>query len=322
MIAKCVRFVINMFVIDKIIGGNTMRKNVLILFGLVLVYSIFNPLTVHALKTDEEKGSIFLEQAPEELKVAYEDQPFVLSDDLFDENGNLLPILKYHVKYVETSTFRSSMGEEYNLTTEKLLTPEEYSSWKPVQSRATCSEPWGAVDCWETNAKKVYMIVYDWGENNHVKVVVTNLWKTMPSVRSYDSIGLLYNNFTMDTAWGFQYFRIVGDTNISMIKYSYQGQNMKISTTGQKGVSISQNIVNNNIDYLQNELHVEGDMDAYFQAAGSYQHAVTDISLETSKNFTFDAWGMGKVFNWNTSWDQWDNMQGVCLNWSSYLWTC
>lgn len=47
-----------------------------------------------------------------------------------------------------------------------------------------------------------------------------------------------------------------------------------------------------------------------------------DISLAISKNFTFDAWGMGKVFNWNEAWNNWDNMQGVCFNWSNYLWTC
>jgi hypothetical protein len=97
---------------------------------------------------------------------------------------------------------------------------------------------------------------------------------------------------------------------------------MKISVTDQKGISISQNIIDDTYNVLQNDLYVSGTQGQYMQMAASYQHAVTNIDLATSMNFNFYAWGMGRVFNWNTSWSNWDNMQGVCFNWSPYLWTC
>ena len=97
---------------------------------------------------------------------------------------------------------------------------------------------------------------------------------------------------------------------------------MKISNTGQKGVSISQNIVDNVYNVLQNDLYISGTQGEYMRMAASYQHAVKNISLATSMDFTFNAWGMGKVYNWNSSTSNWDNMQGVCFNWSPYLWTC
>ena len=55
---------------------------------------------------------------------------------------------------------------------------------------------------------------------------------------------------------------------------------------------------------------------------GSYQHAVQNILLETAKNFEFGG-GMDRVFDWNTSYNKWDGMQGVCLKTGgNYLWEC
>ncbi|MBR5663058.1 MAG: hypothetical protein IKX00_05430 [Bacilli bacterium] len=280
-----------------------------------------NPNNVKEVSLTENNARIstFLSQATPALKEIYNEQPFILGEEWFDENGNLYPIKDFKVKYIETSTYIDGTNSNNNVTRQRILTADEYNNWTPNQTRSSC-EYWGAADCWETTAKRI-VIIYQTYPSEQAKVL--NQWKTLPTVRSYDTIGLLYNNFTMTSASGRQWYNTSSNPSTNQyIDYSYNGTNMKISTTGQKGVSVSQNIVDNAYTVLQNDLYVYGTQGNYMQMAGSYQHAVNDIDLATSKNFTFDAWGMGKVFNWNVSWSNWDGMQGVCFNWSNYLWTC
>lgn len=272
---------------------------------------------------DSETIKKFMEQAPSELIELYEEQNFIIGPDWFDDDGNLIPIVDVDVKYIETKTYISSDGEESNITSERELTAKEYAEWTPIQTRAACtSPPWGVADCWETTAKRIFMLVRAY-EDGTERLDAINQWKTMPSVRSYDTIGIIYNDFDVITAWGRQWYNTASNTENQNIVYDYQGTNMKISTDEQSGISISQNIVDDVYSVLQNDIYIAGYQGYYMQAAASYQHAVTNITLETSKNFVFDAWnGMGRVFNWNTSWDKWDNMQGVCVNFTDYLWVC
>lgn len=268
---------------------------------------------------NDERISKFLKQASPELKKIYNEQPFLLGEEWFDKAGNLYPVKDLKVKYIEISTYINGEDSSKNITNQRLLTAEEYNNWIPKQTKSSCDQ-WGAVDCWETTAKRI-VIIYQTFPSEQAKVL--NQWKSLPQVRSFDTIGLLYNNFTMTSASGRQWYNTSSNPDVHQyIDYGYGGTNMKISNTGQKGVSISQNIVDNAYTFLQNDLYVYGTQGSNMQMAGSYQHAVNNISLETSKNFNFDAWGMGKVFNWNVSWSNWDNMQGVCFNWSNYLWTC
>lgn len=267
----------------------------------------------------EKRISKFLEQASTELKGLYEEQPFMIGEEWFDKQGNLIPIKSYDVKYVETTTYIDGNDSNSDIVIQKQLSSEEYDNWDAIQTMSSC-DYWGSADCWETTAKRIVIIYQTYPSE---KAMVLNQWKTLPSVRSFDTIGLLYNNFTMTTASGRQWYNTSDNPSVNQyIDYGYGGTNMKISSSGQKGVSISQNIIDSAYTVLQNDLYVYGTQGTGMQMAVSYQHAVRDIDLATSKNFTFDAWGMGRVFNWNTSWSNWDNMQGVCFNWSSYLWTC
>lgn len=198
----------------------------------------------------------------------------------------------------------------------------EYENWAPRSSLASCNN---GASCYETSAKRLAIYIYTI-PNQMIKLI--NQWKTIPSVKSFDNIGIVYENFNLTSATGRQCYNTATNTSSQCIDYGWNGNNMSVRTEndGQKGISISQNIINSVYNYLQNELTVYGTgNDGWFadlKVAGSYQHAVTDIDLATAKNFKFDGWGMGKVYNWNTSWNKWDNMQGVCLNWSGYLWTC
>lgn len=127
---------------------------------------------------------------------------------------------------------------------------------------------------------------------------------------------MLHNgNLNITNAYGYQKY------NGNTISYSYNGTNMK---TASNGVSISQDIVDSVSSSLSNELWVHGSFTgSAHQITASYQHAVKNIDLATSKNFTFSTDGMGRVFKWNTSYSNWDNMQGVCANITpNYLWYC
>ena len=158
----------------------------------------------------QEKSQILLRQGTKNLVELYEEQKFIMGDEWFDSKGNLVPSEVLDVKYIETSTYISSKGEKYNKTSERVLTKEEYANWTPKNTRSACAdEPFGAADCWETTAKRIF-IMYQTSPSE--RVVVINQWKTMPSVRSYDTIGLLYDNFNMTSAWGYQWYNTSSNT--------------------------------------------------------------------------------------------------------------
>lgn len=310
-----------------------MEKNIKT-FILIFIIFMFNLNTVSAIEkeinndmiTNSELTIKFMEKAPSELKNLFDEENLIISTDWFDKNGELLPLIGVKEIYIETSTFKSSIGQ--HRTIEKQITSQEYNTWEPpVQTRASCgSVPFQYHDCWETNAKRLTIAIMGSSTNwQYAKIAIINEWKTMPNVRSFDSIGLLYNGFVMTNAWGYQYYNTTSNHALQKISYGYKGANMKISNNSQGGVAISQNIIDNLYNKLRNELWVEGKIanNSPYQFTASYQHAVSSINLAISHNFTFHANGMGRVFSWGTSWNKWDNMQGVCVNLSyPTLWFC
>ena len=316
-----------------------MKKNKFVIFMLIIILFLVNSTVVTALgeeelsanrnKSIDKENSVrvakFMDQAPNELKEFFADENPVISPDWFDEKGNLLPLISLDTRYIETSTLIDANGVVR--TIERELTAEEYADWTlPESTRAACtgSIPFGAL-CWETTAKKLLFSVLQYGANPGYRISVVNTWKTMPSVKSFDSIGVLFQGYNVKTAWGYQYYNTTSNANLQTINYSYKGTNMKISTANWQGIAISQDIVNNVHNTLRNELWVDGSFasSGAIRFTASYQHAVSNITLATSHNFSFNPSGMGKVFNWNPSWSTWDNMAGLCKNVTpSILWVC
>lgn len=105
----------------------------------------------------EKRISKFLEQASTELKKIYEEQPFMIGEEWFDKQGNLISIQSYDVKYVETTTYIDKNNSNEDIVTQKQLTSEEYDNWAPIQTRSSC-DYWGSADCWETTAKRIVII--------------------------------------------------------------------------------------------------------------------------------------------------------------------
>ena len=119
-----------------------MKKISMALLALIL-FSI-SSTNVNAYTTTEAeqtaKAQKLLQNGSNELVALYEEQNFIMGDEWFDENGNLIPTQVLDVKYVETSTYISSAGEQYNQQTEREITANEYQNWAPKQTRIQHSE--------------------------------------------------------------------------------------------------------------------------------------------------------------------------------------
>lgn len=296
-----------------------MKKNIFIVI-LIIIVLLLTP-NVNALEEQvdlqtelEEK---FLKEAPKILLDLYNETNFKISPEWFDKDGKIPQDIKILNQYEKVTTkYRKGIPVE---SKSEIITKEEYNNFnKNEDSKSVvvgnCTLPaYMYNDCYETNAKRLTLTYYTYPES---KIGVINTWKTLPSIKSYDTIGVYHDGkFTVTSANGWQYY----DDNSQY--YSYNGTNMKNDTGG---ISISQDIVNSVSSSLSNELWVYGYFNTNLQQlTASYQHAVTNISLATSKNFYFSGNGMGRVFYWNTSWSNWDNMQGVCANITyQYLWFC
>lgn len=303
-------------------------KKKFITFIVIIILSIMK-VEAHTLEiskyTQEEKQEEFLRQVPSNLKDIYEDENFYISSEWFDEKGVVKKVKELQVLYIENTTIYEK--GKVSSTTSKEITKSDYNTRNSRMIVGNCSiEVWGQ-DCWETSYKRLLILVFEEeiGSKEYT-ISLVNTWKSIPTIKSYDNIGVYYYAFNLTSANGYQYYYTNSSNVKQVVNYSYNGQNMKISSNND-GVSISQNIANDATSGLQNELWVYGKRsDNYYpKINASYQHATQEISLSTAKNFNFAGNGMGGVFAWNTSYNKWDNMNGLCYNANTndnILWYC
>lgn len=200
------------------------------------------------------------------------------------------------IKYIKT---------EYNnidkTTTNTEVTQEEYENYNPgPPTRATVIE---------TNYKRIQLSLLDLN-NGAAFFTFSTIWKIMPQVRSFDVIGarMAYLHVVNGTQTGRQIFKLNG--SYDYVQYSFNGTNINNLSNG---FGISMNLLNSNITEL------ECSIDASLYTSGttsvlyaSYQHATSDISLATSKSYTFQGAGLGDVFLFSNGYGQYfDGMQGT-----------
>ena len=137
-------------------------------------------------------------------------------------------------------------------------------------------------------------------------------WKYMPTVRSYDVIGMRFNNVAMytDSQDGLQIFKQVGSDHYENLSYAPDGANTSIQ---KNGFGVSMNLVNNDIDSLELNITAIGMVSGSNpQVWASYQHAARNVTQAQSKNYTISAAGYGGVINFNPSVEiYYDGMYGV-----------
>jgi len=159
----------------------------------------------------------------------------------------------------------------------------------------------------ETTYKKIKISVVHSSLSDKA-VTLTNEWKQLPAIRSYDVLAIIpYNNSggtMVSTKSGYQKWD--GNT----INYSSSSGNFK---TSNGGVGLSQKLESGASTSITNSLTVyflnSGNP---FTARGSYQHATSNITLSQSQNYTLSSSGMGGVISFNSSVASYfDDTQGV-----------
>ena len=148
--------------------------------------------------------------------------------------------------------------------------------------------------------------------NNYYLMTLINRWLIEPSTKSYDVIAMRLDDATMvaGTQSGEQLYTTNGLTN--SVVYSYQGTNMVLSSNG---FGISMNLVDAASGFT---CEIEAIVQATTRWAtvyGSYQHAVSNVTLAQSKSYTISQNGFGEVVNFATGiQNTYDGMKGVSIS--------
>jgi hypothetical protein len=233
-----------------------------------------------------------------------------------EEKYNKIKDLDYDNIIVETKYIETSYNSSLHTFVERELTEQEYENYVPQGYACNFGGGDGinlndGTAYYESTAKKLTMVLLGGTTYNFVTLLAT--WKFIPATRSFDVIGfrgydLSFRNGSQEG----QQIYVLSDNSYHTINYSWNGTNIKKFSNG---FGISMNIVNNNIKALQ--LLIECDVSVNGNGptiSGSYQHAVTSVSLANSQNYTLGVSGLGNVFvyPYNIA-SKYDGMSGIGL---------
>jgi len=162
---------------------------------------------------------------------------------------------------------------------------------------------------YNTGYKHIHISTTQISGNNSEAYLYTE-WLTTPNVKSYDVTGFrFYDGTVIDgTQYGSQTYW-TSQNGFQYIYYSPNGTNIKKLSNG---FGISMNLVDA-ASYFATD--VQANVTATSSLAkvhGSYQHAITDVTLNQSHDYIINSSGLGSVFNFSTSVvNLYDGMGGV-----------
>lgn len=213
---------------------------------------------------------------------------------VYDSNGNVL------------NTFSTQVDNEE----EAIEMMEQQNSIAPLASNS-----------YSTTTKKITLTVQKTYVNgrNYICISTDTEWlnNSVPVIKSFDvsahrftTSGSLFLNAIDADGW--QTYNSSGSVN-----YGFLGNN---SIKYYNGYGTSMNIVNDATRNLKLSLDVlyEYSGTGTISAYGTYQHAITDVTLEQSQSYTFAAGGLGNVLNYSNSTIRgyYDGMGGTSLTYS------
>ena len=163
----------------------------------------------------------------------------------------------------------------------------------------------------ETSYKRITIIDDYIGGNTHDIMVYTQ-WLVTPATKSFDVTAIRIDGGSVveGTQNGTQlYWK---DGAYDWVNYSYNGTNIR---KADNGFGISMNLVNGasyfETDISANVISTSQNAVAY----GTYQHAVTDVTLDQSQSYTISHNGLGGVLNFSNSvYNLYDRMAGVSIS--------
>lgn len=163
----------------------------------------------------------------------------------------------------------------------------------------------------QTTYKKITLLDAELSSSLH-RVTVYTQWLITPVTQSYDVTAMRVEdaNVIDGTQTGLQVYRKNG--TVQSVSYSPNGTNIRKS---DNGFGISMNLVNGGTNF---ETEIAANVQAtsqYAMAYGTYQHAVTDVTLDESQSYFISHNGFGDVVNFATGvQNKYDGMAGVSVS--------
>lgn len=192
--------------------------------------------------------------------------------------------------------------------------PDLYVEINPENSASNFSTSIGTT-YYESNYKRIQIIDSYVGNNVHYVLLYTQ-WLVTPATKSFDVTAMRFEDATVveGTQDGTQTYW--SDGSYKHITYSSNGTNIRKQSNG---FGISMNLVN---DASYFETDISADIKASNSNAtvyGTYQHAVTNVTLEQSHSYNISHNGFGSVLNFATGvQNYYDGMQGVYVELGYY----
>ena len=192
--------------------------------------------------------------------------------------------------------------------------PDLYVEINPENSASNYSTSIGTT-YYESSYKRI-QIIDNYITNNLHSVMVYTQWLVTPATKSFDVTAMRVEDATVveGTQDGTQTYWADGSYN--SITYSPNGTNIRKQSNG---FGISMNLVN---DASYFETDISADIKASNSNAtvyGTYQHAVTNVTLEQSHSYNISHNGFGSVLNFATGVrGYYDRMQGVYVELGYY----
>lgn len=196
---------------------------------------------------------------------------------VYDNNGNVLNVFSTQVDSEEEAI---EMMEHQNS-----ITPRASNSY-------------------QTSSKKITLTVQKTSVNGKSRICISTdvewLNNSVPAIKSFDVLahrfttsGSLFLNAIDGEGW--QDYNTFGN-----VTYGFLGNN---SVKYSNGYGISMNIVDDatrNLT-LASDILYEYSGTGTINAYGTYQHAITDVTLAQSQSYTFASGGLGNVLNFSNS---------------------
>ena len=162
----------------------------------------------------------------------------------------------------------------------------------------------------QTSYKRIQIFDTTLSGNGH-KILVYTQWLVTPATKSFDVTAMrIDGGYVVDgTQIGTQGYWMNGE--YGYVSYSPNGTNIR---KADNGFGISMNLVNGasyfETDISANVIATSSSATAY----GTYQHAVTDVTLDESQSYTISHNGFGEVLNFATGIrGSYDRMAGVSI---------
>ena len=192
--------------------------------------------------------------------------------------------------------------------------PDLYVEINPENSASNYSTSIGTT-YYESNYKRI-QIIDNYISNNLHYIMVYTQWLVTPATKSFDVTAMRFEDATIveGSQDGTQTYWANGEYDF--ITYSPNGTNIRKQSNG---FGISMNLVNN-ASYFETD--ISADIKASNSNAtvyGTYQHAVTNVTLEQSHSYNISHNGFGSVLNFATGvQNYYDRMQGVYVELGYY----